>query len=593
MPSRSRTIRNRFPHDRAGFTLVEMLVATALTVLIMLMFAQIYGSAVGSITEQRALANNDQKARRLETTLRSDLQSMTYRQPRFPYGDVAGIVPLAAGDEAWIDPIRQRGFFYYSENDWDNQTDDVLQFTVMLRAGLRGDAETRDQRRPYTGNAGDLGTGAPNQPKADDGNSSNGQGSSRAAEIVYFLRNGNLYRRVLLLRDPQFAPSPRAMQPGTLAGVALFNPKNASSRDYSTGSGEFYRDFDYSATRFFDASSGPSALWFNSLDSLSNHLGLRNVPIALPWNRFGHFNDPSVSADHMMPREFIEQVPGTEANDDDKFIGRFTQQETAHKIYDYPGAIPGKNYNQRSVDLTFNTSTSNKKLIDGLHDQSFRIAEDLLLTDVTEFNVEVFDPTADSDDDGDAGPSSFQDLGHALQADNSTTLNNNQPKPVFGQSQRDNTGYGPRTGGVNRIFDSWHPSIGATTPFRPLHSELQYGNNDVDVRVFTDWNSLPTGMMQSAAPRGAPDNLPSATRTMLFPVGWNRSLGFEWRGGNLPGSKEPEWPRTPGAIVQDGGITWECVDNRIGLEAIRVTIRFSDPRSRTPRQVTLVHSFVE
>ena len=63
--------------------------------------------------------------------------------------------------------------------------------------------------------------------------------------------------------------------------------------------------------------------------------------------------------------------------------------------------------------------------------------------------------------------------------------------------------------------------------------------------------------------------------------------------GGTSGLREPEWPRTPGAIVQDGGLTWQCYDNRLGLEMIRVTIRFRDPASGSPRQVTLVHSFVE
>ena len=72
-----------------GFTLVELLVSTGLVVLMMLMFAQIYGSAVGSMRKQRSLARNDQAARSLSTVLRQDLQSMTVRQPRVGYGSVS------------------------------------------------------------------------------------------------------------------------------------------------------------------------------------------------------------------------------------------------------------------------------------------------------------------------------------------------------------------------------------------------------------------------------------------------------------------------------------------------------------------------
>ncbi|MFO1092490.1 MAG: type II secretion system protein [Planctomycetaceae bacterium] len=64
---------------RRGFTLVEMLVATALVMLIMLLFADVFGAAVGTMTAQRGIANNDQKARSFTTVLRHDLAGRTYR----------------------------------------------------------------------------------------------------------------------------------------------------------------------------------------------------------------------------------------------------------------------------------------------------------------------------------------------------------------------------------------------------------------------------------------------------------------------------------------------------------------------------------
>ncbi len=84
----------------AGFTLVEMLVATALVLLIMLLFASIYGAAVGTITEQRGLANVDSKARTIDSLIRRDLEKMTFRQ--LTTAGTKGIVPLAPGDE--VDP---------------------------------------------------------------------------------------------------------------------------------------------------------------------------------------------------------------------------------------------------------------------------------------------------------------------------------------------------------------------------------------------------------------------------------------------------------------------------------------------------------
>jgi hypothetical protein len=59
------------------------------------------------------------------------------------------------------------------------------------------------------------------------------------------------------------------------------------------------------------------------------------------------------------------------------------------------------------------------------------------------------------------------------------------------------------------------------------------------------------------------------------------------------GTVPPAWPTTPGVQVQDGGVTWEAFDNRIGLEMIRITIRTRDTTTGNPRQFSLTHSFVE
>jgi hypothetical protein len=61
----------------------------------------------------------------------------------------------------------------------------------------------------------------------------------------------------------------------------------------------------------------------------------------------------------------------------------------------------------------------------------------------------------------------------------------------------------------------------------------------------------------------------------------------------VTGLREPDWPREPGKTVRDGGVIWQCFDNRVGLQMIRITIRYRDIGSGLPRQVTLIHSFVE
>src|SRR5690349_21540281 len=74
----SSTSRPALP-PRRGFTLVEMLVSVTLVLLMMLMFAEIYGLAQDSISKQKGIAENDQKARILTQVIRRDLDTRTFR----------------------------------------------------------------------------------------------------------------------------------------------------------------------------------------------------------------------------------------------------------------------------------------------------------------------------------------------------------------------------------------------------------------------------------------------------------------------------------------------------------------------------------
>ncbi|MBR9804425.1 prepilin-type N-terminal cleavage/methylation domain-containing protein, partial [bacterium] len=113
---------------RSGFTLTEMLVAVGLLLIIMTIFAQIFQLAVTAMTRQKGMANNDSRARTAFSVIDADLKRMSFRSMR----DGGGLVPLVPGllYDGNLAAPEQRGYFYYSENDPDNDTDDVLQFTV-------------------------------------------------------------------------------------------------------------------------------------------------------------------------------------------------------------------------------------------------------------------------------------------------------------------------------------------------------------------------------------------------------------------------------------------------------------------------------
>ena len=88
-------------------------------------------------------------------------------------------------------------------------------------------------------------TRSPNQPELDDGHLDiNSTSSSSAAEVCYFIRNGNLYRRVLLIREPR-----------SLAGDQLSDqPRDNDDNDFFAG---FDNTGNYDG-QFETASDGPS-----------------------------------------------------------------------------------------------------------------------------------------------------------------------------------------------------------------------------------------------------------------------------------------------------------------------------------------------
>ncbi|WP_437205391.1 PulJ/GspJ family protein [Planctomicrobium sp. SH664] len=512
-----------------GFTLVEMLVATGLVALIMMLFAQIYGSAVSTITDQRALANNDQRARNVATLLRSDLANLTYRQAAFPYGTVQGIVPIAPGDELIVDPVNQRGYLYISENNSNdnNQIDDVLQFTAMVRVGQRGDASKSGPTNLYTGGSKPLtpfnGT---NEPERDDGDASNEMSVSRAAEIAYFCRNGTLYRRVLLLRDP---PDPSAAttnsQPTLASGATYYSLSNPN---YTVGGaqGEFYQDFDYSATR--RSVGGSNYLWFHSLQSLDNHLGLANMPLGVPANRFG-FNPANGAT--------------VEFDSTGQFFGRYTKAEMADGTFGWPGRVPTTNPFTRP-DLTLGEDGR----IEQYNGDDTHLGEEVVLTNVDAFDVDIFD--------------------EGLHSTFINTPTSNLPGLL-------GTDLGTGSGNFSTVttFDTWHPSAGNSIPWR-----------DRRIKTFATWGSGGTASLNAAI---VPDSLAGAPAAVRGPFVYVCT-----KAGQM-GTQQPVYPLIPGTVIQDGTSEWTCVDNRVPLKGIQIVIRYRDTQNDAARYVSVVHSFVE
>jgi prepilin-type N-terminal cleavage/methylation domain-containing protein len=515
---------------RRGFTLVEMLVSVALVLLMMSMFATIFQVAVGLMTRQRGLAENDQRQRLTDTLLRSDLDKRTFRD----------VIPFV-GQTTGASDVGRRGYLHISEGDPFDDTDDVLQLTV--------DAERENSRdpdkTPYAGRAMGLTiagqapiTGLPgvyrnpNQPAFDDGRLGSGGVSDRVsstpyAEVVYFLRRGTLYRRVVLIRKPlretppPFPGQPRANPDGQGDDLIRGSAPTATTAGYGpedlmpgqdTGSlaanANFLNDFDFSA-HFEPAATAATAadeLVFHSVgggrDSLSNAAFPATFSLGVPNHRFGF--DPRSGR----PISFAAGgvAPGGGAtvtgNRLETFFGRFTHQETSHTAFRYPGQL------DRGPDNQFRTNDDDYPLFRVRRNGSVlgsdgvitlggastvrldgpRAGEDILLTNVLAFDIKVYDehPSVQA----------FVDLGHVTSGGTGFYGHRANQGPGFGpinlavlttaQLQGADGDWG-RAGidddginGVddpgeqgwpgsddpwNRVFDTWHPRMSANSQF--------------------------------------------------------------------------------------------------------------------------------
>jgi len=439
---------------RGGFTLVELLVSTTLVVIMMLMFATIFQLAAGSMTTQRGIAENDQRARTLTTILKADLDKRTFVEVIPFANDINDFYPTSG-----IDFTKRRGYFYISENDPNNDADDVLAFTVNSALG-----SASSDLSPFLGKAMSLSADSQdrNQPDWDDGQPENSLGDSEFAEIVYFLRNGNLYRRLLLVRQPLESALPPGEQPVNNAGMNFFDPPG----NYT---GNFWDEFDYSA-HFSTAGAV-----FNGISYMPNETdpGASTAPVfefGHPFWRFGHDHGTGY------PLEFI--IWGSPPTS--TFIGRYTHEETSHDDFNYPhtAANVGSGiFPMSQAAANANLTVGNDDVVDQFRGGPRR-AEDILMTNVHSFDVKVWDEALPTP--------GFVDVGHSRED------GGGNPVGFFNQVNNMNTGYGPNGPTGNRVFDTWHP-------------HLDFNNADMDDSHGTG-EDPPPFRMASVGADGQPGN---------------------------------------------------------------------------------------
>jgi len=192
---------------RQGFTLIEVLVATTLTLMLIGAVVSVFEMVSNSVSDARSTLEMSDRLRATTLQLQRDLAGVTVtmlppRRPEdnegyFEYVENSILTPTGSGQSLLMRPDRvsQATPFAYtpyainSETGADDltvgDTDDILMFT------------TRSPDRPFVGRYGPT-TGANNVIE------------SQVAEVAWFLRGRTLYRRQLLvLPGLSFSLSPQ------------------------------------------------------------------------------------------------------------------------------------------------------------------------------------------------------------------------------------------------------------------------------------------------------------------------------------------------------------------------------------------------
>jgi hypothetical protein len=409
-----------------------MLVVVALTVLLMSIVAEVFALASQTLTQLRAVSDANQKTRTVEAIIRRDLDNRTIREVQPPvervlFGAGPDAIVGTADDDYYYrplgtDPSKSLGYFTYSEgmpsDEQDEDIDDWIAFTVRLKAAGRI-AGGAGATSAYYGRM--LGPGVDGvYGNADD---VIGTASSQEAEIIYFLRRGTLYRRVLLVGVPQpagYVPARSwyeqfdfSARPPLVAGtVPIVNTMgdltyrsarfgNRPPTAYSTGIGttvppippglaaDFTGDPVF-ATNAFSGGPLPGAPAFPggptgaSGSSLEYNDANRNVR---------HDAGAAATPEHVDHNHNYPYAPNpSPLAVAEFFFGRPTLRETSA----FNGALGTWDYPNNAASNVWDgfANAAGAKYFDTLSANATRPAEDVLMTNVLSFDIKAWDPDA-------------------------------------------------------------------------------------------------------------------------------------------------------------------------------------------------------
>jgi len=582
-----------------------MLVVVALTVLLMSIIAEVFALASETMSRLRALSTVNEKIRTVERLLRMDLENRSVRSVQPPVERKAGEDGIFGTVDDWfmpvgIDPRSNLGYFMIIDNspadEQGEDTDDILQLTCRVAHAGRPDLAAVG-----IGYEGKVVVGS--EPDLVDG-VADGRARSLEAEVIWFLRKGTLYRRVLLVGLPQPSSLPAgqswyynydisARPPISAGAVPIVNtlgdlsyrstryghqpPSNYTGTDNTTTPPLLPGlDHDYPGDPLF-RSTGYSAglLEFEDSQSSTN-----------PGFAYHSATTGSDQLDHNYNYPFAPSLSPLSLPE--RWFGRPTLRETSSPNWNYPTDPTSQLWNTTGGF----TDASSTLYYQVLNSTALRPAEDAVLTNVLSVDMKVWDPDAISTPPfsygGGPPTGAYVDLGKmCLNPSNSPTATPSYLAP--GAYPSSGTSYGlpgadPNASSGYGGFASTYPKPSLWPPDRPLLAWLREAEVPgvpafPGVGGYRRGFAMPFGMLKvdgnyNSFGYAVPTNAPGLTLGMLQAP---QSL---WRTYDT-------WCSAYTKPTQVGVVS-VAPPYIIPVRGIQIKIRFADPETRLTREITIV-----
>lgn len=356
-------------HTRSGYTLVELLLSTALGLMILAAVVQMFSVMGGTINDSRAALAMNEDLRRVAAQLRSDLDGLTVvPDPPRPPENGEGYLQIIEGPiGVWVAPDDVAVDTDTDANTSDTtvgDTDDILLFTSRKEEGF----QARKDSKPCTFDA---------------------------AEVAWFMRGNKLYRKVLGIDADQ------AMS-GVLSGSAagFFEGSDISVNAVTAGDSIFYERNTLASLTRPDCRYG--SLWNSQLTDV-NGVGLWHFA----FGRDGKTSlwCPSAKSASGLPGLGLPLAAEAYCDTGDALTsGPIWKNATQANLgsagtWDmWRNPIPWGNISPQGDILKscagesailFNSRASGKYRV-----SADRIGEDLVMANVLSFDVKVWDPSA-------------------------------------------------------------------------------------------------------------------------------------------------------------------------------------------------------